>query len=284
VGVVDLHLHTTASDGRLSPAAMVRFVAQRGLRVVSITDHDSVEGLSEAFEAVGAYPNLELIAGVELSCDVPGTEVHLLGYFINYSDRQFQAMLERFRNGRIIRARRILEKLAEMSMPLEWSRVQELAGNGSVGRPHIAQAMLEKRYINEFREAFDRYIGRNGPAYVEREKLVPVEAVRLVRDVGGLPVLAHPFEIPDVERWLQELAGEGLVGLEVYYGTYTAQVVQQLNELAKQYELVPCGGSDYHALGTPDEVLPGVMGPKMESVRQLKTRLSRKARARNRGS
>ena len=270
MGPVDLHLHTTASDGRLRPEEMIRFVARRGLWVVSITDHDTVEGLAEAFEAVEEFPELELIPGVELSCHVSREEVHLLGYFIDYENLRFQETLERFRNGRIVRAQRMLEKLAGMGMKLDWERVAELAGGGTVGRPHVAQAMLEEGYIADFREAFDKYIGRNGPAYAVREKLTPVEAVRLVSDVGGLPVLAHPRDMLDLDTMLQELLPVGLVGMEVYYGGYFEGTVRRLQEMAELFGLVPCGGSDYHAFGKPDEVLPGDTGPPLETVEALK--------------
>ena len=270
MATVDLHLHTTASDGRLPPRELVRFVARRGLKVVSITDHDSVDGLDEAFQAAGEFPGLELIPGVELSCDVPGLEVHLLGYFIDYKDTEFQKALERFRNGRVVRARRMLERLAAMGIQLDWKRVTRLAGNGAVGRPHIAQAMVEEGHVGDFREAFDRYIGRNGPAYVEREKLTPVEAVRLIGRTSGLAVLAHPGEMPDLERRVEELMAVGLVGIEVYYGDYSGETIRMLKGVAERYRLLPCGGSDYHALGIPDEVLPGDMGPPAETVESLK--------------
>lgn len=267
---VDLHIHTTASDGRLTPTQMVRFLARQGLKVVSITDHDTVDGLAEALEASGAFPDMELIPGVELSCDVPGSEVHLLGYFVDYRDMQFLRVLERFRNGRVIRAKLMLEKLASMNMKVEWARVAELAGDGAVGRPHIAQAMVEKGYVASFREAFDKYIGRNGPAYVEREKLTPVDAVRLISRVGGVAVLAHPRDIPCLTSTIWELLPEGLAGMEVYYGDYSGDTVRSLKQIADTFALVPCGGSDYHALNVPGEVLPGTVGPPMESVLALK--------------
>lgn len=275
--VVDLHLHTTASDGRLQPAELIRLVARRGLKVVSIADHDTVEGLAEAFEAAEEFPDLEVIPGVELSCDVPGEEVHLLGYFVDYGGWQFQEALDRFRNGRLVRARRMLEKLTAMGMALEWERVVQLAGNGTVGRPHIAQAMMEKGYSRDFREAFDKYIGREGPAYVVREKLTLVEAVKLVDSAGGLAVLAHPREILDLDAKIQELISVGLAGMEVYYKNYSREVVRRLKEKAETFGLVSCGGSDFHGL-QGDEVLPGEVGPPLESVESLKLRWKEKAR------
>ena len=282
MAVVDLHLHTAASDGILRPGQMVRFAARRGLRVVSVADHDSTEGVAEALETAKEFPEMELIPGVELSTDVPEAEVHVLGYFIDFRDQGLLERLERFRNGRVLRARRMTDKLAALGMKLDWSRVMKLAGDGSVGRPHIAQAMLEAGYVSQFKEAFEKYIGRNGPAYVGREKLTPVEAVKMLIGVRGLPVLAHPGDLPDLERVLQELMAAGLVGMETYYGNYRPERVRLLEAVAAEHGLVPCGGSDYHGLGTPDEVLPGEIGPPLEVVETLRSIWQEKNRVRGR--
>ena len=190
--LVDLHLHTTASDGRLSPTELVQLVADKGLQQVSISDHDSTEGLAEAFLAAQQFTDLRIIPGIELSTDIPGDEIHMLGYFIQYEDEEFQLSLEEFRRGRVDRAREMVERLASLGVQLEWDRVQEIAGDGSVGRPHIALAMVEKGYCKEPKDAFPEYLGRNGLAYVQRTKMTPEEAVQLLLKVGGVPVLAHP--------------------------------------------------------------------------------------------
>ncbi|MBF8267407.1 MAG: hypothetical protein HW388_915 [Dehalococcoidia bacterium] len=266
---VDLHLHTTFSDGRLTPLQLVELVGQRGLRVVAITDHDSTEGLPQALEAARRFPHLTVIPGVELSTDIPGNEIHVLGYFLRYSDPGFQRTLQEFRNGRVERAREMVSKLAELGVPVEWERVLELADGGSVGRPHIAQAMVERGYIRLPQEAFVKYIGRNGLAYAERPKLTPADAVRMIRGVDGLPVLAHPREVENLESILPELEAAGLVGMEVHYGNYTPSQVEALAAIAARDGLIPCGGSDYHALGTPGEVEPGHVGPPLETVERL---------------
>ncbi|MBI4337425.1 MAG: PHP domain-containing protein [Chloroflexi bacterium] len=266
---VDLHLHTTASDGRLAPQELVRLVAQRGLKVVAITDHDSTAGLAEARAEAALHPGLTLVPGVELSTDIPSSEVHLLGYFVDEESQEFQQLLEHFRHGREVRARRMVEKLNELGIQIAWERVVELAGGGAIGRPHIAQAMVERGYVTYPQDAFARYIGRNGPAYVEREKLTPEEAVPLLIRHGGLPVLAHPIESGNGEPLLTALKQIGLVGVEVYYGHYTPEQVELLLGLANKLDLVPCGGSDYHALGTPGEVEPGMVGPPLEVAHRL---------------
>ena len=217
--LVDLHLHTTASDGRLSPTELIRLVASQGLEQVSISDHDTTEGLAEAYRAAEEFPGLRIIPGIELSTDVPGDEIHMLGYFIHYEDQQFQEVLRSFRVGRLERGRLIVEKLATLGVYVKWGRVLEIAGDGAVGRPHIALAMVEKGYCKEPREAFPQYLGRNGLAYVERKKMTPAEAVQMLSSVGGAPVLAHPAYLSDMELRIAELKPVGLVGMEDYANT-----------------------------------------------------------------
>ena len=275
---VDLHLHTTFSDGTLSPTQLVRLCAQRGLNVIAITDHDSTEGISESIEAARETPGLSLIPGIELSTDIPGAEIHLLGYFVDHENPEFQRTLQQLRDGREDRARRMVEKLRALGVEISWDRVQELSGGGAIGRPHLAQAMVEKGYVKYPRDAFDEYLGRNGPAYVERAKLTPVEAVRLLGEHGALPVMAHPTYaaksqgmegIEELRDTLSELKEAGLVGMEVHYGDYTAEQVESLARMAEELDLIPCGGSDYHASGNPGEPEPGSAGPPMETVTAL---------------
>ena len=266
---VDLHLHTTESDGRLTPAELVALVAKRGLKAVAVTDHDVTTGLEPAWEAAAEYPWLNLIPGIELSTDIPGGEIHILGYHINYKDTDLQSMLERFRASRVGRAQEMVRRLAALGMPVEWERVKEIAGPGSIGRPHVAQAMVEKGYVSLPREAFEKYIGRNGPAYAEREKQTPEEAVQLIVRVGGIPVLAHPGHVDDLELNVERLKHAGLEGMEVYYAEYDQETIERLARVAQRHNLLPCGGSDYHALGIPGEHLPGEVGPPIDVVKQL---------------
>ena len=276
---VDLHLHTTVSDGRLTPSELVSLCASRGLKVISISDHDSTEALTEAFLAADAFPELTLIPGIELSTDVPGSEIHVLGYFVDRDDIRFQATLERFREGRQERGREMVERLNHLGIDISWQRVVEISDGGAIGRPHIAQAMVEAGYVEYPRDAFDQYLGRGGKAYVERVKLVPVEAVKILLENGALPVMAHPTyavsesggdQTEALKTTLKDLRGAGLVGMEVYYGDYSAEQVDWLAGIARELELVPCGGSDYHAAGNPGEPEPGTVGPPMETVEALR--------------
>lgn len=245
LGKVDLHLHSTASDGRLSPAALVELAHRNGVRRMALTDHDTTEGLKAAVQ-VGRRLGVEVIAGIELSTDIPGREIHMLGHCLNYEQPSFQRTLAEFRQGRLERAEKMSAKLAEMGAPISWARVQEIAGEASVGRPHVAQALLEAGYVTSMPEAFDRFIGRNGPAYVERPKLAPAQAIELIHSVHGVAVLAHPLEGGGVLDQVEGLVAAGLDGIECYYQGYDSSRVELLVSTARAHGLVPTGGSDYH--------------------------------------
>ena len=286
---VDLHMHTTASDGRLTPTELVQLAASKGLQTISVSDHDTTAGLVEAQRAVDTIPGMRLIPGVELSCDVPGGEVHMLGYFMDVDDPGFQDILATFREGRLARGEGMVKKLAEFGMHIEWERVLEIAGDASVGRPHVADALVEAGYFTERSDAFREYLGRNGKAYVERSKLTPPDAVKLLNDVGGVAVFAHPWferrgNEPEPEQSLidtvEELKAAGLHGMEVHYSMYDEATVDWLADVARAYDLIPCGGSDYHHSGNSKEPLPGVNGPPMESVERLEEAARRLAAAR----
>jgi predicted metal-dependent phosphoesterase TrpH len=264
-----LHLHTLASDGRLTPTDLIGLVASRGVKVASVSDHDTTEGLAEVHRAARQFPDLRIIPGVELSTDIPGDEIHMLGYFMQYQDEEFQQILRRFRETRVERGRLMVEKLATLGLHVEWERVREIAGEGSVGRPHIALALVEKGYFREPREAFAEYLGRNGLAYVERDKMTPTEAVEMLARIGGVAVLAHPAQLANLDDKVAELKAAGLAGMEVYYAQYPADTVQHLAQVAARHDLIPCGGSDYHGLGNTGEPLPGTLGPPMETVERL---------------
>ena len=266
---VDLHIHSTVSDGKLSPAEIVRKAAEKGMTVIAIADHDTVDGISSALEAAKAFPGLQVIPCTEISTDVPQGEVHVLGYFIDYTDHELLATLERMRRSRTERARRMVAKLKGLGCPIEWKRVQEIAGSGTLGRPHIAQALLENGYIASIKDAFTRYISRNGPAYVEREKMSPVESVELILQANGLPVLAHPLTVPNPETMVIELKSAGLVGIEAYYNGYTADEIDKVARLANKYGIIPTGGSDYHGLDTSTENDIGAVDVPIESVERL---------------
>jgi predicted metal-dependent phosphoesterase TrpH len=256
--IVDLHTHSTASDGLYSPTELFQRAAEAGLRVVALTDHDSTNGLEEAAQAARAY-DIEFIPGIELNTDIQGGEVHVLGYFPEYTRPDFQSVLQVLRNARVHRGQRMVELLNEQGVHIQWERVREIA-QGSVGRPHVAKALLEAGYVKSIPEAFDKYIGSSSPAYVPRYKLTPQDA------------MAHPLTMPGLaalRNWLPELHDAGLVGMEVYYGPYAQSEVQELKAFANEYHLIATGGTDYHGPGIHPTPLGGRYVP-YEAVEQLK--------------
>ena len=266
---VDLHIHSTASDGRFSPAEVVREAAERGLSYIALTDLDTVDGIAQAQEAAKSFPGLKVIPGVEISTDTPDGEVHVLGYFIEHNDPEFGNTLEKFKNSRLVRAQGMVAKLENLGIHLDWQRVQEIAGSSSIGRPHIAQAMLEKGYISSFKEAFTDYIGRDRPAYVEREKMTPAEAVAIIIKAKGLAVLAHPLTAGEPEVLTAELKAAGLVGIEAYYDGYSDQEIKRLVGLAQKHNLIATGGSDYHGIEPDNETAIGGADVPLESAERL---------------
>ncbi|MCL2150395.1 MAG: PHP domain-containing protein [Dehalococcoidia bacterium] len=251
---IDLHVHTNASDGRLSPAELVKLAVSQGVKLLAIADHDTVAGINTAMEAVREHPDVHLIPAIELSSHAPGNEVHVLGYFIRYDSQELASELKVLQDSRGERARAMVAKLQGLGMDINLVRVQEIAGAGSIGRPHIAQAIMEKGYVRDFREVFDKYLGHGGPAYVERHKLSPAQAVELILRYGGIPVLAHPTTL-DLEGLLPELLTAGLAGLEVYYKDYSLETRQELANLAGCHRLIATGGTDYHGIESTEVML-----------------------------
>ncbi len=242
---VDLHSHTTASDGTLAPAALVAEAARRGVRVLAITDHDSTEGLGEAMEATRAWAPLAIVPGIEINCDVEGAEVHVLGYLMDHEAGWFQAFCRAQREERRARVHRMAARLAELGLPVEADEVLALVREGSAGRPHVAQVMVARGYVKSVREAFDRYLAAGRPAHVPRTKVTPADAVRLIRRAGGVPVLAHPG-LADRDALIPALVEAGLLGIECYYPEHSpAQRVRYLG-LCRAHDLVATGGSDFH--------------------------------------
>jgi hypothetical protein len=245
----------------------VNKAAGLGLSVIAICDHDTVNGIAAALKAA-AGTGLKVIPGVELSTHAPGSEVHMLGYFVDHTDPGLLAALAGLRNSRRERAQAMIARLGELGLHIDWQRVQQIAGVGSVGRPHIAQAILEKGYVASFKEVFTSYLGFGGPAYVERQKMTPQEAIALIIKAGGLPVLAHPTTVSDPEKMIAGLKAAGLVGIEVYYNNYTDEQRNGLTRLAAKYDLIATGGSDYHGLGE-DETMLGEASVPPQSAEQL---------------
>lgn len=247
----------------------MQLAAKKGLSIIAITDHDSLIGIEPALLAAERFPALKVIPGLEINTDIPNAEVHILGYFVNHRDDELNQSLERLRDSREFRAQKILGKLGELGIDIEWNQVLESASGGAVGRPHIARAMLEQGYVTSMQEAFNMYIGRQGPAYVERARLSPLDATKLIVKAGGLPVLAHPADLDSVEKFVIELKEVGLVGLEAYYNRYDQKTIQRLVFLANKHGLITSGGSDFHGFGDEKETPMGAVDVPFDCAERL---------------
>ncbi len=246
---VDLHIHTTASDGSLSPREVVNYAKEKGLAAVAITDHDTTAGVKEAVEE-GKRIGVEVVEGVELSVDFSGGTMHLLGYFIDPEDKELNERLRIVQRARAERNEKMVKRLNELGMEISLEEVRALASDGQVCRPHFAQLLVKKGYVRDIDEAFERFLCKGGPAYVEKFKFPPSEAIDFIHRAGGLAVLAHPFTLNldegPLERLVRELKEAGLEGIEVFYPDHTSEQTAFYQELAKRYDLVITGGTDYH--------------------------------------
>lgn len=252
---IDLHLHTTHSDGSFSTGEVMAFAKQAGLKALAITDHDIIDGIPEA-TAIGKELEIEVIPGVEISSRLGESELHILGYFLNWTDPLLAQRLSTLRDSRHLRNPKIVQRLNELGIPITYEEVRALAGTESVGRPHIARLLMEKKFVTSAKEAFDRYLANGRPAFVDRELPEPAEAVRWIREAGGVPVLAHPTWVrtsaDGLRVLVRELKAAGLGGIEVHYSTHTPSQTTEYLDLAKQCDLLVTGGSDFHGVTKPD--------------------------------
>ena len=252
---IDLHLHTTHSDGSFSTRDVMAFAKQAGVTALAITDHDIVEGIAEA-TAIGAELGIEVVPGVEISSRLGESELHILGYFLNWTDPLLAQRLSSLRDSRHTRNPKIVQRLNELGIPITYEEVRALAGTESVGRPHIARLLMEKKFVTSAKEAFDRYLANGRPAFVDRELPLPAQAVQWIREAGGVPVLAHPTWVrtsaDGLRTLVRDLKVTGLGGIEVHYSTHTPSQTTEYLELAKQCDLVVTGGSDFHGVTKPD--------------------------------
>ena len=252
---IDLHLHTTHSDGSLSPAEVLRLAHKAGVTALAITDHDIVSGIPEALEA-GAELGIEIVPGVEISSRVGSTELHILGYCLRWQDLELNQRLARLRESRHSRNPQIIEQLRSLGLDVTYEEVRALAGTDSVGRPHIARLLMDKHYATSAKDAFDRYLAEGRPAYVARELPAPAEAIAWIRAAGGVAVLAHPtwakVSGDGLNKLLTTLKAEGLGGIEVHYSTHTKRQTAEYLDLAKRLNLLMTGGSDFHGITKPD--------------------------------
>ncbi len=240
---VDLHMHSKYSDGQHTPEELILKVKEAGIDVISITDHDTADGIFEAIEIGNKY-GIEVIPGLEISSDIRDREVHLLAYFFDPANKELEEYLKFFRAERIKRAIRIIEKLNTLGLNLTIEDVMSIAKNSAVGRPHIAKAMVLKKLVSNYFEAFSKYIGNGCPAYERKVHVSPRSAFKIISDAGGLSFIAHPGSLPDVI--MVELIETGLDGIEVIHPSHLPHQVKHYRGIVNEYFLLESGGSDFH--------------------------------------
>ncbi len=256
---IDLHTHSTASDGSLTPSELIETAKKAGLRAIAITDHDTVEGSAEALR-LPQVPSLDVLSGIEISADFSSGTMHVLGYLIRVDDPSLMQTLERIQNGRAHRNVEIVERLQEIGIDISFEEVREASGGGQIGRPHIAQVLVQKGAVESFDGAFKKYLKKGGPAYVQRYRLSPADAIQMILRAGGVPVLSHPFTLhtkneTELEKILLDLKGAGLQGLEVYYSDHGPSRTAQYERLARRHGLLMTGGTDFHGAVKPEACL-----------------------------
>jgi predicted metal-dependent phosphoesterase TrpH len=267
VKFADLHLHTIFSDGTYTPQELISESVEAGLAAIAVVDHDTIEGISPAIE-IAKMENIEILPGIELSAEYEGCEVHILGYLVDYKRKDLLEKLETLKKNRIERIYKIVDKLKDMGVILEPEDIFSIAGGGTVGRLHVARAMLKKGKVDSLFEAFQKYIGDKNPAYVLGFRFSPSEAIKLIKDAGGIPVLAHPYTLNNDELILKFI-DYGLMGLEVYYPEHTQGMTNFYLNLAKEYNLLITGGSDCHG-NAKSEIKIGSIKIPYELVEKLK--------------
>jgi predicted metal-dependent phosphoesterase TrpH len=244
----DLHVHTTASDGRVSPQNILQQAKQVGLAAIAITDHDTVDGLLSVWKTIKQEGSLEVIPGIEFSTDIPNHEVHILGYYIDPFHQALTEQLELLINSRMERARQIVLKLAKLGYLVDYDRVLQIAGSATaIGRPHIARALVERGYFIRIADVFHNLLKTDGPAYVSHYKMDLQAIIKLIRLIGGVPVLAHPGLIHN-DKLVEEVIHCGIGGIEAYHPIHSPEAVSRYLTVAQQHHLLVTGGSDYHAI------------------------------------
>lgn len=251
---IDLHVHSNCSDGSYTPAELVEYAKEKGLAAFALTDHDTLSGIEEAQDAGRKY-GIEVIAGIEFSTEYKGRDVHIVGLEFDKDSPEFISQLERFQNSRDIRNQKMIGRLREEGVDITWDMMKEEFGDAVWTRSHFGRFLLEHGYVKELKDAFSRYVGDEAPCFVPREKVTPAQAVHLVRQYGGIPVLAHPFQYHLSEEGLQELVNElkkaGLIGVEALYSTHNPMEESAIRRLARVNGLCISGGSDFHGINKP---------------------------------
>ncbi|HIR76178.1 MAG TPA: PHP domain-containing protein [Candidatus Choladousia intestinipullorum] len=253
--LIDLHTHSNCSDGTLSPADLVKHAVECNVTAFALTDHDNTDGLAAAFEAA-AEMNIELVPGIEFSTEYLGTDIHIVGIDFDWKNKEFQHRIDYYRSERERRNQKMIDKMAADGIDISYGQMAESFGESLWTRAHFAKYLIAKSIVRDINEAFSDYLGDNCKYFIPREKVSPFEVVRLIRQFGGIPILAHPFQYKFSDETLRTLLTKlkecGLLGMEVYYSTHTKENCDYLLDLANEFDLAPSGGSDFHGSNKPD--------------------------------
>ena len=282
---IDLHIHSTYSDGTLTPLLLVREAKEMGLKAISLTDHDTTEGVEETISHGDTY-GVEILPGVELSAHIDTLSVHILGYGLRYNDPTLLARLATIQEARDARNQKIITRLNDLGIEITKEDLHKFSKTGQTGRPHFAQFLIEKKVAHSFADAFDVYLGQNGSAYVPRKILFAADAIRYINEAGGLSVLAHPVAIDctmsSIPGLVETLKNFGLAGIEVYYPSHSKTARKALLEISRKYDLIATGGSDFHGYRSTGSTLGRTGKNKRlpyEVLEIIKNRLSSKKTA-----
>jgi|SRR5690625_287947 len=268
-----MHVHTYYSDGIFSPKEVVEKAVQLGLDGIAITDHDTVLGVKEAIDASKEYPNFSVIPGIEFSCIHEDEEVHILGYFINYESLELEKILDKLNSARRNRTGKIVAKLNQLGMDIEEKDVLEIGKKNFTGRVHVAKALIKKGYVSSVEEAFEKYLERGQPAYVERESLSINKAIRLINSLGGVSILAHPGLLKKRDKIIKYCIDAGILGLECIHSKHRKEDVEGLKRIVQENNLIATGGSDCHGRKIDGEILLGRYYCDLNKIPEMKGRL-----------
>ncbi|MCP4569351.1 MAG: PHP domain-containing protein [FCB group bacterium] len=241
---IDLHIHSDHSDGRQTPIQIVDDSLSMGLKAISITDHDALDGCADAIEYARGK-DIQVLSGIELSASKTIEDIHILGYLFRIDDSRLQETIEMFRRIRHERGKKMIARMAGLGMNVDFERLVELAGQAAIGRPHLAEIMLKEGFVGSYNEAFAKYLYLGGPVYVPKAKLTPAEAINIIHEAGGVAVMAHPL-LSERDDMIEELAASGLDGLEIYHPAHKAQARGKYRKIAERLGLFISGGSDSH--------------------------------------
>lgn len=266
---VDLHLHTTYSDGSYTPQELVKKAKKLGYSAIAVTDHDTIAGIEKSL-AIGQKHNLEVIPGVEFNTLLSGSEVHILGYYIDYQNKELTKLLDKIKKERRERIKKMIDLLKELyNFNITLDEIKEISADNILGRGHIARLLTKKDHVENWEEVFDKYIGKGQPAYVKRKKITPFKAIDIIKKANGIPVIAHPGLIND-DNIVQQIINYGIAGLEVYYLEHTEKQIEYYHKLAKENSLLITGGSDCHGPKNKDGLRLGKIRLDYSHLEKLK--------------